>query len=288
MTWRAVVVTVSLFAGGCGDDDVGHLPDAPPPPDSAPDTQAIDAAPDAMPMLGMDTQFAGGIGSLCGIAYDHTDNSIWAYACSSATIQHFSATGTMLGTIARPGESTDDVDLDVAPGTFTLGASALAAGDVVFTNGETGTADIYLPETAATVALAAQFGNSHVVGSAIHVARSSVFAVQDRNGGAGANLIAELDPVTGAVRASFSTLPAYDVNYGDIEVCQRSGHLFVVSSTETTLAELLPDGTLVAKYPLPAGVSNASGIGLEDATGAAWISSTSGNVIRMTGLPCGA
>ena len=239
-----------------GDDGVHRLADAPPPPDAAIDT-TVDAPSDGMAVLTMGTTFAGGIGTLCGLAFDHTDNTVWAYGCSSATINHFAADGTPLGTIARPGEATDDVDVDVAPAAFTLGTSSVAAGDLMFTNGETGTADLYLPETSATVALATQFGNSHVVGGAFHVARNSIFVVQDRNGGAGANQVAELDPVTGAVRTMFSTLPAFDVNYGDIEVCQKTGNLFFVSSVETTLAEFTPAGVLVNEYPLPTGISNA-------------------------------
>jgi hypothetical protein len=290
MSWRCFLLVTSALAA-CGDDGVNHLADAPPPPDAAIDA-AIDAAPadvapDGMAVLTMGTTFPGGIGTLCGIAFDHTDNTVWAYGCSAATINHFSATGTALGTIARPGESTDDVDLDVAPGVFTLGTATLAAGDVMFTNGETGAAELYLPETSATIALQTAYGNSHVVGGAFHVARNSIFLVQDRNGGATANQVVELDPVTGTIRNTFSTLPAYDVNYGDIEVCQKTGNLLLVSSAETTLAELTPTGTLVNEYPLPTGVSNASGIGLEDATGAAWIGSTSGDAVRMLGLPCG-
>ena len=286
MIGRTCLLLTCVLAA-CGDDGVHHLADAPPPPDAAIDTALADVAPDGMAVLTTGTTFAGGIGTLCGIAYDHTDNTVWAYGCSSAMIQHFSATGTALGMIARPGEATDDVDLDVAPGAFTLGTATVAAGDVMFTNGETGNADLYLPETSATVTLAAAYGNSHVVGGAFHASRNSVFLVQDRNGGATANQIVEIDPVTGTIRNTFSTLPTYDVNYGDIEVCQKTGNLFVVSSVETTLAEFTPTGTLVNEYPLPAGVSNASGIGLEDATGAAWIGDTTGNAVRMLGLPCG-
>ena len=46
------------------------------------------------------------------------------------------------------------------------------------------------------------FGASHVVGGAYHTARASMFAVQDRVAGAvDGNVIAELDPITGAERA---------------------------------------------------------------------------------------
>lgn len=44
--------------------------------------------------------------------------------------------------------------------------------------------------------------------------------------------------MTGAVVASFSTMPAFDVNYGDLDICTSSGRLFLVSSNEMTVAEM--------------------------------------------------
>jgi hypothetical protein len=289
MLWRSCFLTAVLASAACGDDPVRKLPDAPIVPDApadAPlDARAIDAPLDAPVML---TTFVSGLGTLCGIAYDHVDTQVWVYPCDSATVTRFSPAGTVLGTLARPGEVANDVDVDVAPVALTLGVTALAAGDLIVVNGETGVAELYAPETTATAALVTTFGASHVVGGAYHTTRASVFAVQDRVAAAGqANVIAELDPITGAERARFSTLPAFDVNYGDLDVCQATGNLFVVSSIESTIAEFTATGTLVAEYPLPAAVTLASGIGIEDGTGAAWISGTGGGVWRVTGLPCG-
>jgi hypothetical protein len=101
------------------------------------------------------------------------------------------------------------------------------------------------------------------------------------------NQIAEINATTGAVINTFDTLPAFEINYGDVEVCQSTGNLFAVSSVETTLAEFTPAGTFVAEYALPAGVATPSGLGLDEANHAAWISSTTGDVVRMLGVPCG-
>jgi hypothetical protein len=132
------------------------------------------------------------------------------------------------------------------------------------------------------------FGNSHVVGGAFHPQRGTIFLVQDRVAGAvDGNRIAEIDPETGAVVATFQTTPAFVVNYGDLDVCPSTGHLLVVSSDEATIAEFTPAGTLIAEHPLPDGVTALSGIGIDDSTGDAWVSDTSGIVRRIVGLPCG-
>jgi hypothetical protein len=60
----------------------------------------------------------------------------------------------------------------------------------------------------------------------------------------------------------------------------------VVSDDETSVGEFIPAGTFVAKYPLPAGVSALSGLGIDDSTGEAWVGSRSGMVSKIGGLPC--
>ena len=287
-TWCLVWV---LAGWGCGSESDSHPRNA--SHDAGPDVVHADAAVDATDDLvdgpvtlttaGM---FAGGVGSLCGIGYDPVDDQVWVYPCSSDTFHGFSPAGAPVGTLARPGEAANDADLDFAPAALTLGTSAVTASALLFTNGEIDVAEIYLPETTATAALVSAFGASHVVGASYHTGRTSLFAVQDHNAGTEGNLIAEIDPVSGAVLGSFSTLPAFDVDYGDLDVCQSSGHLFVVSSVEPTLAELTPTGTLVAEYPLPVEVTLASGIGIDDASGVAWISGTGGGVWQIQGLPC--
>jgi hypothetical protein len=273
-------------AGDTGLLDAGSELDA----GAAVDAGAADAGPLALTLIGQPF-VAGASGTACGIAYDGVRDSLWVLACSGATVQQFSPAGVQLSSLARAGESADDVDLDFAPADFSLGGAAVAAGDMLLINGESGPAEIYVvpPDVDAGTprSLATQFGASHVVGGAFHIARGTFFAVQDRVPGSPlGNVVAEIDATSGAVLRSFSTLPNYDVNYGDLEVCQSTGNLLLVSSAESTVGEFTPDGTFVAKHALPNGVSGLSGIGLDDATGTAWLSSTSRNVFRVTGLPC--
>lgn len=283
---RKLFVCVLAVAGCGGDDGVNHLADAPPPPDAAIDSMVDVPIDGAVTITTMPVQPTG-LGSLCGVAFDPVDNEVMVYPCSSATIHRRSPAGTALGTIARPGEATDDVDLDVAPAAFTLGTTPVAAGTLLFGNGETGVVEIYVPETSTTATLVTQFGASHVVGMAFHPTRGTIFVAQDRNGATNPNTIAEINATTGAVVAMFSTVPAYEINYGDLDVCASSGNLLVVSSVKTTLAELTPAGTLVKEHPLPSQIIGASGIALEgDAAGSAWISDTNGGLWRISGLPC--
>ena len=268
-----------LVLAACGDDGGAHkLPDAPVAPmDSPIDTPGIDA-PVAITMVSSFV-IPGG----CGMAFDPAASEVLVYPCMGAAINRYSTTGTMLGTIARPGEAADDVDLDIVSAAFTLGSTSVPAGSLLFANGETGTVDLY----AAGATLVAQFGAGHVVGAALHATRGTIFVVQDRVAGAtDGNRVAELDPATGAVVNTWQTTPDFTVNYGDVDVCQSSGNLFIVSNAETTMAEFTPTGTLVATYALPAGSNNGSGLAIQDGTGMAWIGTPSGTAFQLAGLPC--
>jgi len=293
-TLLGLVVLAAACGGGASYDDAA-VHDAPvrdgdtSADAAAADAAAADAAPaDAGPaVLEVASDFAPAVGSLCGVGFDPATDRVWLYPCSGAELLAFTADGTPAGSLARPGEAANDVDIDVAPVGLTLGTAAVASGAVLFVNGETGVAEVHAPDTAGSPVLATEFGASHVVGGAYHAGRSTLFLVQDQVAGVpDGNRIAEVDPVTGAVLGSFETTPAFVINYGDLAVCQASGHLFVVSSDETTIAELSATGTLLAEHVLPAGVTAVSGIGLTG-DGAAWLVGTGGGVWQLSGVPCG-
>jgi len=202
-------------------------------------------------------------------------------------VHGYTADGTPDTTLPRPGEAADDADIAFMPAPHTIGTTAVAAGAMLFINGETAVAEVHLPDTAQSTPLVTAFGASHVVGGAYHPVRQTLFLVQDRNAGATGNTVAEIDRASGALLGTFSTAPAFDVNYGDLEVCPSSGNLFVVSSVETTIAELTPAGAPVGEYALPAGVTSVSGLALGP-DGTAWLVGTGGQVWRLAGLPCNA
>lgn len=250
------------------------------------------SAPPASAGLSLTAQFDAGAGQLVGLAFDHTDDTLWVYDGFGASILHFSPSGVLLGSIPHPGEAADDFDLEIAPEAFALNGTALPEGTLLAINGETGTADIYALDkgTGAVIAsLTTAFGTSHVVGGAWHVGRDTFFLVQDRQVGSAADRsrVAEIDPATGVVLASFKTdiaLPGFTVNFGDVEVSTATGNLHVVSSDESTVAEFTPAGVFVQQLPLPSGSGNLSGIGLRDASAGAWLANTSGLVSHVAGF----
>ena len=229
-------------------------------------------------------------GSLCGLAFDPTAANVWVYGCSASDVQRYSTAGLFLSSVTRPGESANDVDVEIAPGPFTLAATDVPRGGLLFINGETAVAEIYaVDKTSGAVneTLNTSFGVSHVVGGAYHSRRATLFLVQDNvPGAADENEVAEIDPVTGSVLNTFQTTATFSVSFGDIEVCNSTGNLLVVSSAESDMAEYTPTGAFVQFHPLPVGVSSLSGIGVDDAAGEIWVGSTGGVVSRLGGTAC--
>jgi hypothetical protein len=223
-----------------------------------------------------------------GLGFDSKRTRVWLYGSFAAQLNGYDAGGA-LPTIVRPGESANDADVEIAPKNLVLGSTNVPSGAVLFINGESGSAEIYAIDRVSgsvIATLATAFGASHVVGGAYHPARNTFFLVQDKvPGGANANVIAEVDPASGAVLNSFQIASQFSVNYGDIDVVRASGNLIVVSSDESRIAEFTPTGTLVRYLPLPAGVGSLSGIGYDDSRSQFWVTSTSGTIWQMRDAP---
>ena len=233
-----------------------------------------------------------GTSSNCGLGFDSSANEVWVHGCSGADVQRYSAAGSLLSSVPRGGEVANDVDVELATKPFTLAATVLPANALLFINGETGPAEIYaLDKTTGAVlsTLNTSFGVSHVVGGAYHRIRQTLFLVQDLVPAvADENRIAEIDPISGSVLNTFQITSTFSVNFGDLEVCNATGNLIVVSSDESRIAEYTPTGTLVQYYPLPVGVTSLSGVGIDESTGNLWVTSSAagGNVWRLSGGPC--
>jgi hypothetical protein len=230
------------------------------------------------------------LGLLIGVGFDRLTDTVWAYGTGSTSLRGYSRTGVQVASVPRPGEFADDADLDAASATLSLGGTIIPAGILLFTNGESGTADIYAvdPATGTVIAgVATTFGLSHVVGGSYHPGRGTVFLVQDRlpPGTVDDSKVAEVDPANGNVLNAFQIPAPFSIFYGDVEVSAATGNLFVVSSEESSIREITPTGTVVRDWALPAGVSSLSGIALDDARGEAWVSGTGGTIWRLGGLP---
>lgn len=252
---------------------------------------ALLSTPSSAQITVLDTFNPSQTGGLCGLGFDPATATVWAHACSGATIDGYAADGTFLASLSRPGESANDVDVEIAPEDFTLAATPIPAGTPLFINGESGPAEIYAidPGTGDVLdTLATEFGVSHVVGGGFDPNRGTFFLIQDRvPSGTDANRIAEVDPITGAVLNSFLITPDYDVNFGDLDVSTVTGHLFLVSSNQSSIGEFTPTGDFVTTHALPTGVSSLSGIALNCAAQEAWVANTSGAVWLLGDVPCG-
>jgi uncharacterized protein YjiK len=237
--------------------------------------------------------FNGGTGQISGLGFDRSTDTVWIYGSSDADLRQFTRTGTSLTSIARPGESANDFDVEFAPENLSLNGTAVPKQTLIAINGETGAAEIYAVNklTGAVIAtLNTTFGLSHVVGGAYHRQRDTFFLVQDRQpaGSANDSVVAEIDPDTGGILSTFkidNILAGYTVNFGDLDINRQTGNLFIVSSDETSIAELTPAGTFVQTHALPVGVSSLSGLGLDESRGELWVSGTGGTVWRLGGLP---
>lgn len=231
------------------------------------------------------------VGGLCGIGFDPTQQQLWVYDCSSDSISCLSLTGNLLYQYEAPGEGANDMDIEIAATTFSFAGSTVTPGQILFVNGETGTADIYAIDKSTglvTDSLITDFGVSHVVGGSYHPPRNTFFLVQDNVPAAvEKNKIAEINPLNGDTINTFYTTGYFNISYGDIEV-STSGSLFLVSSDENdSIAEINPNGTLIQKYALPIGVDNLSGIALDCDNNEAWVVNTSGVVYHLGQFPCG-
>jgi hypothetical protein len=226
-------------------------------------------------------------GSSVGVAFDASSGFVWTYPDFGAQIRKYSAAGTLVSSFARPGEAANDADLEFTAAPMTLGATSLPKDTLLFINGETGVAEVYAIDknTGSVLAtLVTGFGSSHIVGGAHHPQRGTLFLVQDKvPGGTIANRIAEVDPTTGAVLATFlvtDALASFTVNYGDIDIA-KNGNILVVSSDESTILELTPTGAFVATHALPSGVSALAGIGVDDNSCSIWTTSNGGSVRQL-------
>jgi len=229
-------------------------------------------------------------GTPVGLAYDVPTDEVLVYIGSQALVRRYTPAGTEVGSFARPGESADDADLDFAPVNLVMGSTKIAAGTLLFINGESGVAEIYAVNKVSGAVLATlttAYGNSHVVGGGYHPERTTFFLVQDRNAGGGnGNRVAEINAQTGAIINSFlvtAAAPDFSVNYGDLDI-SPNGNLLITSSDETGVLELTPDGAFVALTPFPAGVGALSGLGVGDGTCDVWCGSTSGTISSVRGF----
>lgn len=228
------------------------------------------------------------LGGLVALAADEYRQQLYVYPAFGSAVQRMDRLGNLLGTLPRQGEAADDFDLDVAAIAFRLKDTWVPQGSLLLFNGETGPTEVYAldPNSGAVLSqLTTAFGDSHVVGGVLSSKTGTLWLLQDRVPGAvQGNRVAEIDPVTGQVLRSFSVTgqtPAFAISYGDLHINPHTGHLLLVSSIQSSIAEFSMDGELLRLLPLPAGVGNSSGLAISADGRRLWLASTSGDVDEL-------
>ena len=216
------------------------------------------------------------------MGFDPISGNVFVYPDFDTVIYEFTPAGAeVLPTIPRPGNSSNDFDLDFLPEATTIGGVSVPANSLLVLNGDDSPDKLHAINkdtgtVLATVNIAA--AGLHVGGS-YHQGRQSLFIVNT------ADTISEINPATGAVLNSFPVAPtgspAFGVNFGDVEVNQTTGNLFVVSDQQTRIRELTPTGEFVQDIDLGDLVSGMSGIAIDDTTGNIFLSSTNDCVYRL-------
>jgi hypothetical protein len=229
-----------------------------------------------------------GLGSLVGLAANEYKQALYLYPAFGSAIQLMNRLGVNLGAVTMQGEGANDVDLDIAQQAFTLKDAQIPQGSLLIFNGETDVTEIYAVDANSGTLLSkldTAFGASHVVGGAYNPVTNTIWLIQDNvPAGALGNRVAQIDPVTGQVLSSFSTITAqhsFGVSYGDLHINPHNGHILLVSSIQSSIAEFDVDGNLVRLLALPQGVTTISGLAVSADGKTLWLASTSGVVFEL-------
>ena len=227
--------------------------------------------------------------SLVGLAFSSETDTVLVYGEFDDPIHEFTSGGEFVGTIPRPGVVGNDFDMDVVEETFPLGQNPpLPEGSILVINGEQSPADVFGIDRQGGVLAQIQLPGL-LVGGSYHNDRDTLFVVDW-----GADVIRELDPVSGSVFREFPVEPAgsplYDVFYGDVAVHPTSGNVFVVTDVQSEgrdyVREFTPTGAFVRDYEVTSlGVSQMTGIDFDVLTGEAWISTRTGGVFNVALAP---
>lgn len=239
---------------------------------------------DASVYLG--AQFNPGLGNVIAVAFDDVTGNIFVYDDFATEIHEYTQAGVeVLPTIPTPGGTANDYDLEFLPYSTAVGPSDVPGNTLLVLNGEISPRTAYaVNKDDGTVLDSLQTTLTNPVGGSFHPERQTLFAVDWVD-----DTVTELELSTGAVIANFPMgpvgAPAFDMYYGDVEVAPTSGNLILVSSAEASVRIMSPTGVLITDIPVAQlGITGMSGIAIDQSTGAAWITSTTGEIFQVFGL----
>ena len=257
----------------------------------APGILANDTDPD-IPVIGDSlqvlSQFSPDIGALTAIGFNEYRQYIYTTGDLIDNVVVNDRLSNPITTFSILGERTNNVDIEIASETMQLAGASIPQGSFLFINGETGTAEIYAFDTDTGVLLAqlnTTIGNGDVVGGAYNPTTQTFFLLQETQAATGDPIVSEINPNSGAVLNQFSgafNALDFDVGFGDIDINNETGSLYIIGSAERGMLELNPNGSIVRVLAIPLDITSPSGLAINQTGDKIWLSSTSGNVFELS------
>ncbi len=222
------------------------------------------------------------------IGFDSTTGEIYVHQSFIDTIDVYSPSGNLLRSIAHPGTSSNDSDLNFAREAVNIGGILVPTGTLLVANGddnpETLTA---IDKNTGNVLSSIVLPSVSLVGGSYHKGRGTFYTVDFT----GDDLIREIDLATGNQIQVFSPNPSsvpplsFNINFGDIAELEATGNLFLVSDLQSTIRELTPDGAFVRDIDVSdiigSGAVGMTGLAIDNSTGDFWISLRTGEVLQV-------
>lgn len=223
--------------------------------------------------------------SIIAIAVSPDDGNLAIYEDFAAEILIIDQQGIQVGSVPRPGNSSNDFDLDYALSEMTIGGSAVPAGSLLIFNGDDSPETLYaeVSDIPGSEFASTELSSASLVGGA-HLPGTNNVATVEFIGGDFVRILSAND---GSELGFFDPGPQpFDIFYGDIDVAEDTGELTIVSSSQNIIRQLTPEGFCVRDLIVDSfGISGMSGVAIDDSTGNLWISSTNGSIYHLDPRP---
>ncbi|MGK7932282.1 MAG: hypothetical protein AB4041_12725 [Microcystaceae cyanobacterium] len=222
--------------------------------------------------------------NFCGVAFDDVADTIFTFTCFSNGIDERTKNGSLIDTISSPGAISNNFDLDFLTEPTNIDGTLVPANTLLAINGDNTPDIVYaLDKNNGSILSSIPSGSQISVGGAYSPERDSFFLVEP----VPREIIGERNLTDGTTIESFSYepvgSPSFTVSFGDLDVLEASGNLFVISGR--FIRELTPTGDFVRDYSISEfGILNASGIAFDDASGEAYIVEVTGQLTIISGF----
>ncbi len=222
-----------------------------------------------------------------GVAYGNDE--VFVNDDFDPLIQVFDRSGNPLRTIPRPGNNSNDFDLDFVDVAFSLNGTSVPAGSLLASNGDDNPDTVYALDAGdGTVIASLGIGNDETVGASYNPADGLIYSLDWNN-----DLVRVFDPSDGTQLNNFPVQPTgsptFQIFYGDLDI-DGDGNLQLVTDVQELTRVLTTSGVYVQDFglPMPSGQGQdlePTGIAFDSVRGEAWVSSRDGFVYQIAGFP---